>query len=821
MHFTFSSARVARKLYLLFCILFIQIQASSQSAIKGIIKSVNGQPLSHTSIQLYTKSSNQPVKSTESLQDGTYHIEGIEPGQYYLQFSLVGFETQKTASFPLLQNVTVKDAGIQYLKQNSKQLADVIIVSKKSLVEQKTDRLVINVAGSITSAGSTALEVLERSPGVTVNRQDNSIALSGKSGVVIMINGRMNYMTPEAAIQMLNGLSANAIEKIELLSTPPSNLDAEGNAGYINIILKKNENEGWNGYYAGTLGYGWSSSGKGETGNASININYRKKKWYFFSDYSYLRFAQSTELVEDRNILLNGNYLFSTATTDFAPLKNNHNARLGFDYQYSKKISVSGLLSGYVNRETWNMQVMSTLAPMGIPDTFIYIRSKQDDQWQHLGANLGFQYKPGDNETFSISADYLHYNNNSPVTYDNDWKDKYQAPIRKQLIRSSKETPISIAVGKADYARNIGQSIKMETGIKYVYSRFSNNIELETLTGNNWVKDPELTAKYKLKESITAAYISVEMKMNKKITAKAGIRYEYTRSNLGTDSIAGIVDRKYGQFFPSLFMSYAISDKSTIGISYSRRITRPSFNQLAPFIVFSDPYTFFAGNPALQPGISNNVKTDYRNKNLLVTCQYSHEDSTIVRFQSRVQPGTNRQYNISENLKNQKIASVTIGGSFNACKWWTMYINGAGIWQEVQAYNNGYLNTFNQHSFTASTTQTFTLPAKYSIEISGNYNSGRLWGIFRTKPFGAVNAGLQKKFSKNNSKLSLGFDNIFNTLVYRYHVDLPEQNQQFNRVWQWAQPTIKLSWTSSLGNQKMKAAAKKIPGADEERSRVD
>ena len=821
MQLTFSPAPVSRKLPLLFCLLFIQIQASAQSAIKGTIMSVNGQPLAHASIQLYAKSSNQPIKSTESLQDGTYHLEGIVPGQYHLQFSLVGFDTEKTNTFLLQQNALVKDAGIQYLKQNSKQLANVVVVSKKNLVEQKTDRLVINVAGSVTSAGSTALEVLERSPGVTVNRQDNSIALSGKSGVVIMINGRMNYMTPEAAIQMLNGLSANAIEKIELLSTPPSNLDAEGNAGYINIILKKNENEGWNGYYAGTVGYGWSSSGKGETGNASININYRKKKWYFFSDYSYLRFAQSTELVEDRNILLNGNYLFSSATTDFAPIKNNHNARLGFDYQYSKKITVSGLLSGYINRETWNMKVMSTLAPSGIPDTFIYIRSKQDDQWQHLGGNLGFQYKPGENETFSISADYLHYNNNSPVTYENDWKDKYQAPIKNQLIRSSKETPISIAVGKADYGRTIGTNIKMETGIKFVHSSFSNNIELETLTGSTWIRDPELTAKYKLNESIAAAYISVEMKLAKKMTAKAGLRYEYTSSNLGTDSLADIVDRKYGQFFPSLFMSYAISDKSTAGISYSRRITRPSFNQLAPFIVFSDPYTFFAGNPALQPGISNNVKADYRYKNLLITCQYSHEDSTIVRFQSRVQPGTNRQYNISENLKNQKIASISFGGSITAATWWTMYMNAAGIWQEVQAYNNGYLNIFNQHSFTVSTTQTFTLPSKFSLEISGNYNSGRLWGIFRTKPFGAVNAGLLKKFSKNNSKLSLGFDNIFNTLVYRYHVELPEQNQQFNRVWQWAQPTIKISWTASFGNQKMKAATKKATGTDEERSRVD
>jgi outer membrane receptor protein involved in Fe transport len=299
-----------------------------------------------------------------------------------------------------------------------------------------------------------------------------------------------------------------------------------------------------------------------------------------------------------------------------------------------------------------------------------------------------------------------------------------------------------------------------------------------------------------------------------------GLRYEYTHSNLSSDSVKDIVDRQYGLFFPSLFLAHNFTANSALTFSISRRITRPSFNQLAPFIVFGDPYTIFAGNPAIQPGISYNYKVDYRLKTTLFTLQYSHEDSAIARFQSRVLPGTNIQLNISENLKSLDVLSFTAGTTLTVNNWWKMYINVAGLRTEVQSWNNGYLNTFLLYSATANTTQTYQLPKKHALEVSGTYTSGRLFGIFEVQPVGAVNVAFQKRFEKNNGKLNLGVDNIFNTLVYKYTASLPEQGQEFYRLWQWNQPTVKLSWSATFGNQKMNVE-KKNPGNDDERKRVD
>ncbi|HSK12595.1 MAG TPA: TonB-dependent receptor, partial [Phnomibacter sp.] len=696
----------------------------------------------------------------------------------------------------------------------------VTVVAKQPLFEQKIDRLVINVGASITSSGLTALEVLERSPGVLVNRQDNSVSIAGKSGVVVMINGRINYMTPEAAIQMLNGLSANSIEKIEILSTPPASLDAEGNAGYINIVLKKNENEGWNGSYAATAGYGGSKTGQGAIGNGTLNLNFRKKNLNVYGDYSFSHNGQSTELDETRVITLNGKQIRSAGLTDFRPETNNHNGRIGFDYQVSKKINIGGLVSGYHNRNFWDMEIVTSFSSEGKTDTIIRNLGTQDDKWKHLGGNLNLTYKIREKESLVLGGDFLYYVNQIPNTYDYTWVDGNNTLIRSQLAQSGKRTPIKIAVAKADYSREISARSKFEAGVKFVSSQFDNDVIMEEFNNGAWEVNPEYTSNYRLREQIAAAYSSVEFKVGKKTSAKAGLRYEYTNSNLGSDSLKNIIDRQYGLFFPSFFLAHDLTDLSSLIFSLSRRITRPTFNQLAPFFVFGDPYTIFAGDPAIQPGISFNYKVDYRIRNTLITLQYAHEDSAIVRFQSRVKPGTNIQFNISENLKSLDVLSLTAGSSLTVNNWWKMYVNVAGLRTEVKAWNNGFLNTFILYSATANTTQTFQLPKKHSLEISGTYTSGRLFGIFRVQPVGAVNVAIQKKFEKNNGKLNLGVDNIFNTLIYKYSASLPEQGQEFYRLWQWNQPTVKLSWSATFGNQKMKVEKRNM-GNEEERKRVD
>jgi hypothetical protein len=726
---------------------------------------------------------------------------------------MVGYAKTCTMPFQVPPQYPSHNLGKITVNEAS-ELKTVEIIAKKPLFEQKIDRLVVNVENSVTSAGSTALDVLERSPGVVVNRQDNTISLSGKNGVVVMINGKLNYMTPEAAVQMLGGMSANSIERIELLSTPPANLDAEGNAGYINIVLKKNQNEGLNGAYALTAAYG-----KGGVGNASFNINYRHQKWTLYGGYDYVYIGQEQPMHLYRRVPLGTDTRETEQTILRHPNTNNHNARIGFDYQLDKKTTISGAVTTFIKNFHMNASMDAQFTLNNVVDTLIRTKANEVNKWQNMGANLTAQHTFRVSEMLSFSTDYLHYDNHQPVDYDMAWYDGKGTSLFNQKMRSTKNTPIDIAVAKMDYVREFGKKGKLEMGVKAVMSEFKNDVGVQSLIVENWKSDPNYTAIYNLKENIGAAYTSYELKLTAKTTVKGGLRYEYTQSNLGSAEKPNIVDRKYGRFFPSLFWSHEFNKNATLGLSYSRRITRPTFNELAPFTIFADPYTYFAGNAALQPAISDNIKADYRLKTTLFTFQYTYQDKPIARFQARVESGTNKAFYLAENQKSLETYSLTIGKPYSPIKWWTSYNNLAGVFNRVNGYYNGQLVTVKYPNMTLYSAQTFSLPKKWAFEVSGYYNSGGLWGISKNKPFGEINVGFQKKMNKNGGKLSIGYDNIFNSSAYRMSLNVPEQKQYFESRMQFTQPKVKISWSQNFGNQKMKAAAKK---ADvEEKSRVE
>ncbi len=804
-----------QSLFLTILVMFLSNQSVfAQAQIIGTIADKSGKTLPFANVLLLNAKDSSFVKGDIAKDDGSFAIQNVSVGAYLCQISMVGFAKKYSTSFQMTPQYLTHNLGTISLSEAA-ELKTVEVITKKPLFEQKIDRLVVNVENSITSAGSTALDVLERSPGVMVNRQENRIALSGKSGVVVMINGKLNYMAADAAVQMLSGMSASIIEKIELLSTPPANLDAEGNAGYINIVLKKNQNEGLNGSYALTAGYG-----KGAVGNGSFNLNYRYKKWTVYGSYNYVLQAQDQTAFMYRNVMLGSDLLETETSALRHPSQKNHNALIGFDYQINKKTTINWGMSAFFKKyEMKNTANDTKLSRNGVVDTFIHLNINETNRWRHFGANFNVQHTFRENEVLLVSADYLHYDNNQPVNYEQRWSDGGDKFLFDQQVRSSKMTPINFGVFKVDYIHDLGKKGKIEIGVKTVISQFENDVAIQSLVSNSWKTDIAFTAKYNLKENIGAVYTAYEMKWGAKTTLKGGLRYEYTQSNLGSIEKPNIVDRQYGQLFPSLFVTHDFNKNKTLGVSYSRRITRPTFTDLAPFVFFVDPYTFLSGNAALQPAISDNVKADYRYKSTLFSVQYSYQAHPIAAFQAQIVPGTNKLAFVAQNLENSEIYSLTIGQPYSPFKWWTMYTNLASVLSYVRGYNNNYLVTVKFPNVTLYSAQTFSLPKNWSFEVSGFYNSGALWGISKMKAMSEINVGLQKKLTKSGGKLSFGYDNIFNSSAYRIDLDLPEQKQYFDTRLQFTQPKFKISWSQNFGNQKMKAAAKR---ADvEEKKRVE
>ncbi|MEO5906388.1 MAG: carboxypeptidase regulatory-like domain-containing protein, partial [Saprospiraceae bacterium] len=286
--------------FILFLGLVISFSSlSGQSNLTGTIFDANRESVPYANVLLLTTTDSTLFRGSVAGDNGKFEINNIPSGSYLLRVSMIGYVELHSEIFQLDGNPGTKDFGELVINEDVVLMNAAIVIAKKPLFEQRIDRMVVNVANSITSAGTTALEVLERSPGVMVNRQNDAISLSGKNGVVVMINGRINYMQMDAVVRMLEGMSSDNIERIEIITTPPAGFDAEGNAGYINIVLRKNLEEGFNGSMGGNVGFG-----KGIQASGNTNFNLRRGKTNFYGDYTYVKKSQDQIFAFYRRILL-------------------------------------------------------------------------------------------------------------------------------------------------------------------------------------------------------------------------------------------------------------------------------------------------------------------------------------------------------------------------------------------------------------------------------------------------------------------------------------------------------------------------------------
>lgn len=788
---------------------------NAQQKIQGSIISDDGNTLSFANVLLQAAKDSTLVKGAISNENGKYLFEDIAVGHYIITASMVGFTSKSIDPFQLTDNaiynipIITLTAGLE--------LDEVVVKSTKPLYVQKIDRTVINVSSSIVSAGTSALEVLERSPGVLVDRQNNTLSLSGKNGVVVMMDGKISYLPQSSLVQLLAGMSSDNIETIELITTPPANFDAEGNAGYINIVLKQNPDLGLNGSYSFSGGIG-----NGTTTSDNLSFNYRKNRINLFGNYSFLRQEQGQAFSFSRRYFDQNDIETDLATvSERDPTQRNHNLRVGLDFQTTEKTVFGLLLGAYDNKWTMSAINDSQEAQEGSPTSFVELITTERNQWQNFSSNVNFKHNFTDGEFISLDLDYLHYYTENPTDYLNTFFDGNNSFIREELASSTKTNPIDIIVGKGDYSNKINDDLKLEVGFKIVKSEFENDVVVANSDGSGFVEDPTLTNLSNLNENIWAVYASSDYQITPKTSAKLGFRYEHTDSELDTETQGRVVDRNFGKLFPSVFISYTANDTLSFNLAYSKRINRPTFNELAPFIIFVDPTTFISGNPALQPSISNSFTLSVNYKSIFLSLQHTIEDETISRFQERFDADSGRLFIEARNLDQTTLSSVTLGLPITITNWWKMQNNLIYLRSKTDAILSGDSFSFSQNSFRGNSSQAFTLPKEFSLEISGNYFGPRLQGVRKVSGTYFMNFGMQKKIGDNGGTLRFAVNDIFNSFKLISSSDIPEQNLNTFNTLDFSNRTFILTYSRNFGNNKLKSSRKRSTGSDEERKRVN
>jgi outer membrane receptor protein involved in Fe transport len=785
------------------------------SQIQGSVRDENNQPVPFANILLLNQADSTLVTGVVSTEEGTFNITSFKEGNYMIGVRVMGYKPSFSSPFNITDSKEHTHLEPIFLESENVQLNDVNVVAKKPLYEMKIDRMVVNVENSITSSGSTALEVLEKSPGINVDRQNNAISMSGKAGVQVMINGKQNKMPMEAAVEMLKSMSADNIKRIELITTPPSKYDADGDAGIINIVLKKNDDFGTNGSF--TLGAGVATREKME---ASLNLNHHVEKVNYFGSYGVTynntrqNFDTYRKTLQDEILMESGSESNREAMVTF------QNFRIGFDYTISSKTVLSVLGSGYLR--DWDANALNEIyyKTNGVVTGQSNLEMDELSKWMHGMANINLQHHFKEEEILDFNFDFLNYYNDNPSYYTIENLDNTGQVESGENIDVTKITPINIAVGMLDYSNQINSKLKVEGGIKGTMTWFKNDISVKYLENGIWTTDPELTNKYSMDENIMAIYSTVSYGFTDKTSIVAGLRYEYMNSVLDSETEKGIIDLHYGELFPTVYLSQKLNPNNTLQLSYSRRIDRPTFNELAPFVVFMTPELFISGNVNLLPAFSTILKTDYIYKSVILSVSYTDTKNAISRFQPVYNEETDRTYFISQNFDSQKITSAVLTFPIKVTEWWKMQNNFTFIFRKIKSNYEGENLDYGQNNFRVNSVQSFNITKKISAEIVGYYQSRSFSGIYVWEPMGRIDIGAQWKLKNENSRFNLNLSDVFKTNILEWTASVPELNIYNTWKLDFEPRVLRLTFTHNFGNSASKAR-KRNTASDEEQKRIN
>ena len=791
---------------------FVQAQK-----ISGIAKDESGSPLNGTTISLHRAADSAVIKLAVSKENGTYAFSGISEGNYKVSASNVGYKTVFSEPFTVAATeVTVPELRLSKL---ATALSNVTVTSTKPIVEVKADKTILNVEGTINAVGSNALELLRKSPGVSLDK-DDGISLAGKNGVQVYIDGRVTPLSGADLAIYLKTLQSSQIESIELITNPSAKYDAAGNAGIINIRLKKNKALGTN----GSVNAGWNIGTYGKY-NGGASLNYRNKKINIFSNYSFNYGPNQQSLNIYRTVL---DSLFDQQSS-IRMVANAHNYKLGADYFIDKKNTIGVIINGTLSNPSVtnysHTAISNTTA--GIVNRLLIADNGSSLKRNNTNINLNYSYIDPKGKNLTINADHGYYNTSNDQFQPNYYYDPSgQTLLGSTIYHMLAPAEIHISSIKADYEQPFMKG-KLGVGAKSAWVETDNDFQRYNVYDANEQLDKDRSNHFVYNENINAGYVNYN-RQYKKFMIQAGLRLENTISEGVSTGMkydgSGYVPhnssfkRTYTDLFPSAAITFNKNPMKQWSLTFSRRIDRPAYQDLNPFEFKLDEYTFQKGNINLRPQYTNSfgIMHTYKYK-LNVTANYSHVSDMFTQLIDTAEKS--KAFISKKNLATQDVVSLTISYPFQY-KSYSLFTNVSSNYSTYHAdFGDGRKVDLDAFGFNFFAQNSLKFAKTWTAELSGFYNAPTIYqGSFKARSLFSIDAGLQKQIFKGKANIKTSVSDIFHTMKFRARSDFAGQTTKFTSRWESRQ--FKLSLTYRFGNNGVKPARQRAGGADDELKRT-
>jgi iron complex outermembrane recepter protein len=790
-------------------------QQAGNKSVRIIVQDEKGVGLQKATVNLLTTDT-LLLQNTVTNSSGMAELNGIATGRYLLKVTYLGYETL-FLSFTDIDNKTALSATVT-LKPTVGLLTGVTLKGKKPLVQFLPDKTVINVEAGITNSGTTVMEVLEKSPGVTIGR-DGSISMKGKPQVMVLIDGKQTQLNGAELQAYLSGINASQVDVIELIDNPGAKYDAAGNAGIINIKTKKNKQKGFNGSFSLSAGQGFFTKL-----NNSLNLNYRSGKVNLFANYGN-RFAKERMKINalrkyfdsngDDSLLLDQPNVTRTQI-------NTHNLKFGADFFASQQTTIGVAFTGNLNdRKINSFSTIDWMTPAYVIDSTIKTWGNRNINFKRTGVNFNGRHNFDGTSELSVDIDWIKFDING----DQFFQTQLDAPGSIVYgTRGNIPSELKIFTAKLDYSKRFKQLL-WEAGAKTASTKTNNLADYFASDGATWQPDLSRSNHFLYDETIHSVYSSADMEMGK-WHWQAGLRYEFTAYKANQLGNAVVKDssfnKNYGSLFPSAFVSYAADSNNTFTVKAGRRIDRPQFQNLNPFLVTINKYTFEGGNPFIRPQYTWNVELMHTYKQIFSTgISYSY----LKDYFSQIFIIDSNSSNVNKNTiiytrgnvgKFQNIG-LTASLQLPVTKWWSLtaavvynhkIIEGF-IWAPIRA-------TVNQVNI--SLNNQFQFGKGWAAELSGYYLSNSQTDLQETLiPQGEMGAGLSKQVLKNKGTVRLAIRDIFYTQNYSGYSKFQNSDEPFDIKWD--SRVARITFTLRFGKA-MKAVKRSAGGATEETERA-